>query len=687
MNLSSGPRSGPVEPGQSAFPNRLAEVRTGGLAGQSQAGILPGVSAEARPGGIPARTSAGTFPGRPAEAQASGPFRRGSGARPSQAVQPIQSRARMHTGRNLFLDLPIAGRLALGFIIAALVAGLASGIVGIERSQSLGKQTDFYHHLLQVNTSLTTGHSFLELMSSKLHQTVDDANVPTPSHETLAADSAALNNLARLYTQTLNTYVQQDLLDQHSDQMAFLDEANQGSLAQQQRTLTSSAQRTWQYYQAAQQEILGYLSGPKITSTSVKNAQLVLQQQGEPTNADAVSALHSLIQLNDRQASAVDDATGIEIRSELLTTLLATAGAFLLIALVGWFISDTLVRRLRHLQRVTRAVEAGNISERVQVVGRDEIAEVSLSVNSMVDTIVTLLEETRQQRDALTGAAEHLFSDMRIVNAGDLRISATVSNDPIGMLANAFNFTVGRFRRFILRTQTAVEQLDVVSHQGLERSSTFISTVRSHLRDLSMSRSSSGPPGQPTTSTLSSRKTSAILEPTADALLQITRADLDRRLTSTRDTVEWATHALVRLQELVSAHPDTGRAQLQELATLDQILRKLSREVRQMQVNATSNFAKLDMAAQREETTVSDGAESGAGISEAQYQEFVRQAGSFAVEINALARRLAAIIQEMRTGIVPFHLESSSPGEPGKAAVGQIEPEFFTASSTGPTAW
>ena len=634
-----------------------------------------------------------------------------------QSTQAVRPATRSYAGRNLFLDLPIAGRLALGFVIAALVAGLAAGVVGLERSQSLSKQTDFYHHLLQLNTSLTTGHSFLELMNSKLHQTLDDANTPNPSHETLAADNAALKNLAGLYTQTLNNYVQQDLLDQHSDQMALLNEANDGGLAQQQRTLTSSTQRTWQYYQAAQQTILSYVSGNGITPGDVKNAQLVLQQQGEPTNADALSALHSLIQLNDRLASAVDDATNVEIHNELLTTLLATAGAFLLIALVGWFISDTLVRRLRHLQHVTRAVEEGRINERVQVAGRDEIGEVSLAVNAMIDTIVGLLSETRQQRDALTGAAEHLFSDMRIVNAGDLRISATVSNDPIGMLANAFNFTVGRFRRFLMRTQTSVEQLDVVARQSQERSNAFILLVRAQLRDLPTLRSqpqapSTGPLVKPVSGSLRTGPRKATLqqqsspaEPGQDALLLTTRNDLNTRLTGTRETVERASLSIGRLSELISMRSgaSTGvvtekmvQAQLQELMMLEQLLRKLTREVRQTQLNATNNFAKLDATAanlaraatERPDPVTSDFAEGAPNSLEVQYQEFARQAGSYAVEINALSRRLAAIVQEMRTGIVPFHLEGSgNQGEPARTATNQLDFEPLAAAPTGLASW
>jgi hypothetical protein len=73
-------------------------------------------------------------------------------------------------------------------------------------------------------------------------------------------------------------------------------------------------------------------------------------------------------------------------------------------------------------------------------------------------------------------------------------------------------------------------------------------------------------------------------------------------------------------------------------------------------------------------------------VTKAQYQEFVRQAGAFAVEMNALARRLAVIIQEMRTGVAAFHFEGGG-SEPGKVTSLQAEPELFAASPSGPIGW
>lgn len=317
-------------------------------------------------------------------------------------------------------------------------------------------------------------------------------------------------------------------------------------------------------------------------------------------------------------------------------------------------------------------------------------------VNTMLDTITGLLNETRQQRDALTGAAEHLFTDMRIVNAGDLRVSATVSNDPIGMLANAFNFTVGRFRRFILRTQTTIEQLEVISRQGLERSQTFIAYVRTQMRDT--------PPGRvqyPSTSPLAKgqqpgsafprpeilRKASASplsaqewqirAQQTQDETLQSARDDLAQRLTVTRETLEKASHSVGRLSELISTRPGSLagnvtekmiQAQLHELASLERVLGKLARDIQQVQTSTTGNFAQIDSAlknlmrqiAEQPVSPMQETPENFAPANDLEFQELVRQSGSFAVEVNALAKRLTIIIQEMKTGIIPFRLEGVS---------------------------
>ena len=606
---------------------------------------------------------------------------------PTRTTIPIRP-ARRRVTRNLLLDLPIAGRLTLGFLVAALIAGLAAGTVGILQSQSLSRQSDFYQHLLQLNTSLTTGRSFLQLMDSKVHQTLNDAAVPNPSQETLTADRKAIQNLTVLYTNTLEYYVQHDLLDQHADEIALLNEGGHDEEPSQQRSLANSAIRTWQLYNSAQQQELDYI----LITGKLQDAQTFEHAQAEPTNADALSALQALIQFDGSLANAVHDAANVEEQNQLFATLLATVLAILAIAVVGWFISETLVRRLRQLHRMTKTVEEGQLSNRIAVVGRDEIADVSSSVNAMLDTIVGLLQETRQQRDVLTNAAEHLFSDMRIASAGDLRVSATVSDDPIGLLANAFNFTLGRFRRFVLHTQSNIEQLDVISHQGFEHVNVFLSSVRRQLRevgadapstprDSSISRSSGNLHNIHKNPTLqrdpgNSKTHIEHVQHAHEHLLQGTREDIYRHLRTTMETLEQAYLSVGRLSKLVSTRTGTrpatttgnlAQTQVQELLTLEKLLIKSGRDIQDAQKNVADGFNKLDItlgqltgAVTRLSITENLARNPVPGLSDAQAQETARFALGYAQEINILLQRLQRIIQDMRSTVTPFRLEGAT---------------------------
>lgn len=393
-----------------------------------------------------------------------------------QRSTTLRIRSRSRRSGNLLLEMPIGARLTLGFILAALIATIAASFIGAQRSQALSLQSDFYQKLLQTNTSLTTGANFLQLMNTETNTLIQDASVPQPSQETIVADYKALQNLVTLYDGILNGYIQQDLLTKNPDKVALLAVAGHENQVVQQQTLAGSALRTWIVYHLALRQIL-----QDIDAGNTDAVQQFVRVQAEPTNADAQSAVRTLIQFNQHLANSVQDAAVVEEQSQLITTIFGSLLAFIAIVFVGWLITGTLVRRLRLLRQVTQAVEQGHLETRVLVIGRDEIADVSASVNAMLEAIVGLLEESRNQRDVLTNAAEHLFSDMRVVSSGDLRVNAPVSNDPIGMLANAFNFTVGRFRRFVMRTQTTAEQLDVVSRQEMERAEYFAHTLNMYL--------------------------------------------------------------------------------------------------------------------------------------------------------------------------------------------------------------
>lgn len=611
----------------------------------------------------------------------------------ASAEQTLQIRAKQRRDGNLLVHLSTGTRLTLSFILAALIAALVVGAIGIQRSQSLTNQSQFYQNLLRVNTNLTTGAQYLQLMRAETQSILTQLTSTQTSQETLNTEELALINLSSRYNDTLAQYVENDQLTKHRNETALLLEGNHGAQINQQATLSSSALRTWRVYQSSTTQVLAF-----IKNGQTAEALHLEQFQVEPTNADSLSALRALIQFDSKLATSVQDAADVEQQSQYITTIISSVIAFIAIILIGWVISGTIVRRLNRLRQVTKDVEQGQLNRRVRVIGRDEIADVSASVNAMLEAIVGLLEETRHQRDALTNAAEHLFTDMRVVSAGDLRVNAPVSNDPIGMLANAFNFTVGRFRRFVQRTRTIAEQLDVIAHQEIERAEKFTQSTLSI---------KTGPLGNP--GTLPSRSDSRVLISRSSYQLQPNSDDLQNPSQGLQDTstheifphlqeirgylqqtsqggiiqrsrsvvgiAEQLAAIIERLNRLVGntttssiRQEEMRKRALEEIRMLENQLKSVTAESQSTQQDILRNFQEMDRELAEISLALHSQRAKGApdtattridieGSREAP-SELMQLSAALASDIISMARQLSSLAQEIRTGIVSFQLDT-----------------------------
>ena len=321
---------------------------------------------------------------------------------------------------KLRLDLPIAQRLTLGFLIAALIAGLLAGSTALIRIQSLHQQSDFYQQLLQTKTTLATGNDLLELMNTQMHEILTLANDPI-SVETLQDDENQLRNLINRYNVLLKNYATNDLLKHNPDQVSLLSEAHQDTLVTTQEALASSALRTWGFFSKAQLQILSSIKSNNDNLRNITSSINMEHLQGEPTFSDAQSAMVALIRFNDTLSQSARDAVTVEESNQFLTTIISIIFAIVSIALVGLFISNTVVHRLKQLHQVTKAVEQGEVKDRLHVIGRDEIADISASVNAMLEIIA---------------------SEQAIVTASELKdqFIASVSHELRNPLTNVFGW-------------------------------------------------------------------------------------------------------------------------------------------------------------------------------------------------------------------------------------------------------
>jgi methyl-accepting chemotaxis protein len=508
-------------------------------------------------------------------------------------------------------------------------------------------------------------------MDTETHTLIDDATVPEPSQDTLSLDRAAIQNLSGRYDTILSNFINQDLLVKHPDEVALLSEIGQERQADQQRTLAAGAQRSWLLYLATQNQII-----LDITSGNISEAQPLLRAQAEPTNADALSALESLIQQNQILSSSVGTAARSEEQNQTIGTIIGAILASLAIAFVGWFISRTLIHRLRHLQQVTSSIKLGQLNTRATITGRDEITDVAEALNAMLEVITGLIEETRNQRDVLTNAAQHLFSHMRIVSARDLSITTSIVDDPIDMLANAFNFTISRFQRFLLRMQASAKQLDVIARQELERSETFAATLNFTQNSAYTGLSTPGIIGAKDQGEKGDhREVQSALEREVDELTTLITSIREHQHTFSSTTFPQSINNLLALiDEMVPAVrnlANSSEASSKDLRILRSLFQRLNSEVQTMQQNTSWIFIRLDKDLtglinnlSRLKTKVSISGPS--SISEGWMPELTRQGKQFVTEIVTLARQLHDLVQEMDRAIGSFQLDTQQESD-GKA--------------------
>jgi len=541
-------------------------------------------------------------------------------------------------GYQLLLSWPIARRLVLGFLTAAVIAAAISSITGIQRANTLQNQTQFYRDLVDSNIQLTKGDGFLQLMNTSLNQALTGA-LPANQDQTIRE----VQRLASNYDTILKTYARHNLIDENLDQEALVNRAGSEGLIIKQRVLTSSALITWQTYRDAQTSIIKYIQDNNLLAARQFNSSLA-----DPTHRDALAALHDLIQSEGELAHSVFTIEGVDERNQLIITLVGALIAFVAVGVVGWFISGTIVPRLQDLRNVVQSVEDGRFDSRVSVRGKDEIAQVAASVNTMLNTIVGLLEEARHQRDALTEAADSLFSDMRVVGAGDLRVNAPVTNDPVGMLANAFNLTVGRFRRLVLRTRTSMQQIDVVFRQEIKHAESSIAVAKrvlsSHELDSSQRLGQHQPLPQQTQTRL--RQVHNLMQMAAS---QGTEAAMNSVLAQ----IEQAYHLTQQLET----------RGIPEIAKMQQILLKSGQEMHVMHKNIANALSIIITIESELVTNAQENAldkrpnlllPSSTSISKEELARFYLE---FAQEIIAATSKLRSIIQEMQISLTTFQVE------------------------------
>jgi methyl-accepting chemotaxis protein len=168
----------------------------------------------------------------------------------------------------------------------------------------------------------------------------------------------------------------------------------------------------------------------------------------------------------------------------LVGTLMALLASTALVISVGYLMNLTITRPLGHLAALTQHIRQGDTTARATLVGRDEIFLVASSMNSMLDNIVRLMQETQGQRDYLQAQVEKLVNEVSGVGDGDLRIQAEVTHDALGVLADSFNYMVEQLSALVVRVKQVAQEVQSATITTHERMGHLVELADGQLRQM-----------------------------------------------------------------------------------------------------------------------------------------------------------------------------------------------------------
>ncbi len=108
--------------------------------------------------------------------------------------------------------------------------------------------------------------------------------------------------------------------------------------------------------------------------------------------------------------------------------LAASVAAILLAALGGWMLRGQIVTSIRLIEEASRRLRSGDLSQRVEVIGKDEIARTAVAFNELIDSFQDAVRQVARVSSTIGSSVEELVAASRDVAEGaHVQVDAAVT--------------------------------------------------------------------------------------------------------------------------------------------------------------------------------------------------------------------------------------------------------------------
>ncbi|GAC1359610.1 MAG: hypothetical protein PVS3B1_09180 [Ktedonobacteraceae bacterium] len=358
-------------------------------------------------------------------------------------------------------NMQISHRLLLAFLLAAVIPSIVISLLGF----TFIREQDTRSRAVQINIGASKATGTVNLSLLKMNILLNTAYQRQYESNQNLTSIQVQEDLDQLQS-SINDF---DIAIQHFQQNYKLKTVPRMRDVYSLLTSSSGAPALPDQQQAAlnQVDTLWSTYRDELVQIEAVLAKKAPGEQLRPLLLKANNDYTQLVLTWDRVSSITEDISAqaaqvgpLQTNPFVLAIFVGFLGMILVITVVGYIVYRTITRPLRQLAHLSRRIAMGEIHMRPSVTGNDEIYLVATSMNAMLDSIVSLLQEAQAQRDALKYKIEKLLSEVSGIGEGDLRVQAEVTTDALGVLGDSFNYMVDELGGLIVRVKSVAGEVD-----------------------------------------------------------------------------------------------------------------------------------------------------------------------------------------------------------------------------------
>jgi twitching motility protein PilJ len=134
---------------------------------------------------------------------------------------------------------------------------------------------------------------------------------------------------------------------------------------------------------------------------------------------------------------------------------------------LSFLLSEGFTLQINHIMYLFSEIGIGNYGARVEVINKDELGEMALSLNAMLDNTLSLIQ-SQEDRDTMQSAVMKLLDEISSLTKGDLTVRAEVTEHITGAIADSFNAMAEQLTEIIKGVKDATLRVGYTSSQVSE---------------------------------------------------------------------------------------------------------------------------------------------------------------------------------------------------------------------------